>query len=144
MTPKDLGLKIATPKKKIIPYITVHIVGDYNDADYIETHERWILNPKYKEDIATYKKAIKFLRKNYETIFKDYFIREPEPEDEDIREEFSDYFNVPFCVDDQCHTIEEIEMTYTDEKGVTYKLELLKEVDPFEDDYEDDWDDDDE
>ena len=69
---KKLGLKIATPKEKIVPYITVHIVGDYNDADYIETNEKWILN---KKNISIYKKAIEFLKKNYETIFKDYFIK---------------------------------------------------------------------
>lgn len=137
---KDLGLKIATPKEKIIPYIAINIVGDYNDGDYIETNEKWTLDETDKEGIKTIKDSIKFLRKNYNTLFKRHFVTEPDENDEDICEEFIESFDIPFCVDDYCHTIKKINLTYTDEKGTTYKLELVKEVDPFEDSYEEEED----
>lgn len=131
MNLSKFGIKLAEPKEKLIPYITVRIVGDYNDGDYIETNEKIRL---YEEDADDVKKTIKFLKKNMKKILKPYFISEPDEEDEDIREEFMDLFDVPFCVDDHCHTIESIEITYTDENGITRKVELKE--DPYEDDYE--------
>lgn len=136
---ESLGLKIAKPKKKIIPYISVHIIGDYNDADYIETNEKWYLDKNDKESIKEIKEAIRFLKVNYDVILKDHFVREPDVEDQDINEEFFERFDVPFCVDDHCHTIEEIELSYTNENGITYKV-ALNDEDPFEYDYNEDED----
>ena len=127
---KELGLVRAEVEDREI--VTVELVGDINDADYVT--EKTIFYLDREDNIEVLKELINILKddNNMEAIMSHGFFRRDYDEDNSMSEEELDelsdkiceILDIPFGDDSYCHTLESITIYYTDSEGIIYEMEI--------------------
>lgn len=117
---ESVGLRKVV-KSNIKPYVTLKVVGDCNDADYVTTETEYAIS-EYDSEIERLRDTVNFIKKHKNKLLKRHAISDTNIADEVFN---NDYFDMPFDGDDHCHTIDSMEFTYTDENGITVDLEII-------------------
>lgn len=126
---KELGLVRKNIEDREI--VTIELVGDYNDADYDTTKNKFYLDEEYY--VNKLKKVINILKDNIDIIMSRGFFRaeyedietsKTEEELEELYDTITNLLSIPFGEDMYCHTLKSIKIYYTDKTGTTIELEL--------------------